>query len=63
MNPLTEHIIDSYQKFGGTVRCRAVVASSIRTIESLLDTEQQIVDLALLGKQSIPYRKLKPVTL
>ena len=39
----------------------AVSAASIRTRESLRDTEQRIADLALLGKQIDTYRKLKPV--
>lgn len=42
-------------------RCDAVAAASIRTRESLRDTEQQIADLALLGKQIDTYRKMKPV--
>jgi len=42
-------------------RCDAVAAASIRTRESLRDTEQRIADLALLGKQIDTYRKLKPV--
>ena len=42
-------------------RCDAVAAASIRTRESLRDVEQQITDLALLGKQIDTYRKLKPV--
>ena len=42
-------------------RCDAVAAASIRTRESLRDTEQQIADLSLLGKQIDTYRKLKPV--
>ena len=42
-------------------RCDAVSAASIRTKESLRDTEQQIADLDLLGKQIDTYRKLKPV--
>ena len=42
-------------------RCDAIVAASIRTRESLRDTEQRIADLALLGKQIDTYRKLKPV--
>ena len=42
-------------------RCDAVAATSIRTRESLRDTEQRIADLALLGKQIDTYRKLKPV--
>ena len=41
--------------------CDAVAAASIRTRESLRDTEQRIADLALLGKQIDAYRKLKPV--
>lgn len=42
-------------------RCDAVAAASIRTRESLRDTEQRITDLALLGKQIDTYRKLKPI--
>ena len=42
-------------------RCDAVAAASIRTREALRDTEQQITDLALLGKQIDTYHKLKPV--
>ena len=42
-------------------RCDAVSAASIRTREGLRDVEQQITDLALLGKQIDTYRKLKPV--
>ena len=42
-------------------RCDAVAAASIRTRESLRDTEQRITNLALLGKQIDTYRKLKPV--
>ena len=42
-------------------RCDAIATASIRTRESLRDTEQQITDLALLGKQIDTYRKLKPV--
>ena len=42
-------------------RCDAVSAASIRTRESLRDTEQRITNLALLGKQIDTYRKLKPV--
>ena len=38
-----------------------VAAASIRTRESLRDTEQRITNLALLGKQIDTYRKLKPV--
>ena len=41
--------------------CDAVAAASIRTRESLRDTEQRITDLTLLGKQIDTYRKLKPV--
>ena len=59
MNFLTEHGIGSYEEL--VERCDAVAAASIRTKESLLDTEQQIADLALLGKQIDTYRKLKPV--
>lgn len=59
MNFLTEHGIGSYEELGE--RCDAVAAASIRTRESLRDTEQRIADLALLGKQIDTYRKLKPV--
>ena len=59
MNFLTEHGIGSYEEL--VERCDAVVAASIRTRENLRDTEQQIADLALLGKQIDTYRKLKPV--
>ena len=59
MNFLTEHGIGSYEEL--LERCDAVSAASIRVRESLRDTEQQIADLALLGKQIDTYRKLKPV--
>lgn len=59
MNFLTEHGIGSYEEL--VERCDAVAAASIRTRESLRDTEQRIADLALLGKQIDTYRKLKPV--
>ena len=59
MNFLTEHGIGSYEEF--VERCDAVAAASIRTRESLRDTEQWIADLSLLGKQIDTYRKLKPV--
>ena len=59
MNFLTEHGIGSYEEL--VERCDAVSAASIRTRESLRDTEQRIADLALLGKQINTYRKLKPV--
>ena len=59
MNFLTEHGIGSYEELAE--RCDAVAAVSIRTRESLRDVEQQITDLALLGKQIDTYRKLKPV--
>lgn len=59
MNFLTEHGIGSYEEL--MERCDAVAAASIRTRESLRDVEQQITDLALLGKQIDTYRKLKPV--
>ena len=42
-------------------RCDAIAAASIRTRESLRDTDQRITNLALLGKQIDTYRKLKPV--
>ena len=42
-------------------RCDAIAAASIRTRESLRDTEQRISDLSLLEKQIDTYRKLKPV--
>ena len=59
MNFLTEHGIGSYEEL--MERCDAVAATSIRTRESLRDTEQRIADLSLLGKQIDTYRKLKPV--
>ena len=59
MNFLTEHGIGSYEEL--VERCNAVSAASIRTRESLRDTEQRIADLSLLGKQIDTYRKLKPV--
>ena len=59
MNFLTEHGINSYEEL--VERCDAVAAASIRTRESLRDTEQRIADLALLGKQIDTYRKLKSV--
>ena len=59
MNFLTEHGIGSYEEL--VERCDAVATASIRTREGLRDTEQQIADLALLGKQIDTYRKLKPV--
>lgn len=59
MNFLTEHGIGSYEEL--VERCNAVSDASIRTKESLRDTEQRIADLALLGKQIDTYRKLKPV--
>ena len=59
MNFLTEHGIGSYEEL--VERCEAVAAASIRTRESLRDTERQITTLTLLGKQIDTYRKLKPV--
>ncbi|MGI5906761.1 MAG: hypothetical protein ACOX85_11005 [Candidatus Pararuminococcus gallinarum] len=59
MNFLTEHGIGRYEEL--VERCDAVAAASIRTRESLRDTEQRIADLALLRKQIDTYRKLKPV--
>lgn len=59
MNFLTEHDIGSYEEL--VERCDAVSVASIRTRESLRDTEQWIADLAILGKQIDTYRKLKPV--
>ena len=59
MNFLTEHSIGSYAEL--VERCDAIAAASIRTRESLRDTEQRIADLSLLGKQIDTYRKLKPV--
>ena len=59
MNFLAEHGIGSYEEL--EERYDAVAAASIRTRESLRDTEQRIADLALLGKQIDTYRKLKPV--
>ena len=59
MNFLAEHGIGSYEEL--EERCDAVAAASIRTKESLRDTEQRIADLSLLEKQIDTYRKLKPV--
>ena len=59
MNFLTEHGIGSYEEL--VERCDAVSAASIRTRESLRDTEQRIAELSLLEKQIDTYRKLKPV--
>ena len=59
MNFLIEHGIGSYEEL--VERCDAVSAASIRTRKSLRDVEQQLTDLALLGKQIDSYRKLKPV--
>ena len=59
MNFLTEHGIGSYEEL--VELCDAIAAVSIRTRESLRDTEQRIADLSLLGKQIDTYRKLKPV--
>ena len=59
MNFLTEHGIGSYEEL--VERCDAVAAASIRTRERLRDTEQQIAELAILGKQINTYRKLKSV--
>ncbi len=59
MNFLTEHGIGSYEEL--VERCDAVATASIRTRESLRDTEQRITDRDLLGKQIDTYRKLKPV--
>ncbi len=52
MNFLTEHGIGSYEEL--VERCDAVAAASIRTRESLRDTEQRIADLALLESRSTP---------
>ena len=59
MNFLTEHGIGSYEEL--VERCDAVAAASIRTRESLRDTEQRITNLALIGKQIDTYRELKPI--
>lgn len=59
MNFLTEHGIGSYEEL--VERCDAVAAASIRTRESLRDTEQRITNLALIGRQIDTYRKLKPI--
>ena len=59
INFLTEHGIGSYEELAE--QCDAIAAASIRTRESLRDTEQQITDLTLLGKQIDTYRKLKPI--
>lgn len=59
MNNLSEHGIGNYEEL--VERCDAIAAASIRTRKALRDAEQQIADLALLGKQIDTYRKLKPV--
>ena len=59
MNFLTEHGINTYEEL--VERCDAIAAASIRTRESLRDTDQRITNLALLRKQIDTYRKLKPV--
>lgn len=59
MNFLAEHGISSYEEL--VERCDAVSAASIRTRENVRDVEQQITDLAILGKQIDTYHKLKPV--
>lgn len=59
MNFLTEHGISTYEEL--VERCDVIAAASIHTRENLRDTEQQIADLALLGRQIDTYRKLKPV--
>ena len=59
MNFVTKHGIGSYEEL--VERCDAVAAASIRTRESLRDTEQRTADLALPGKQIDTYQKLKPV--
>ena len=58
MNFLPEQSIDRYEEFAE--RCDDV-AVTIRTRERLRDMEQQITNLALMGKQIDTYRKLKPV--
>lgn len=58
MNFLPEQGIDSYEEF---VERFDAVAAAIRTRESLRDMEQQITNLALMGKQIDTYHKLKPV--
>lgn len=59
MNFLTEHGISTYEEL--VEQCDTIAAASIRTRENIRDTEQQITNLALLGKQIDTYRKLKPV--
>ena len=59
MNFLAEHGIGSYEEL--EERCDAVAAAAIRAREDLRDIEQQITELALMGKQIDAYRKLKPV--
>lgn len=41
--------------------CDVVAVTSIYTRESRLDTEEQITDLTLLGKQIDTYYKLTPI--
>ena len=59
MNFLTEHGISTYEEL--VEQCDTIAAASIRTRENIRNTEQQITNLALLGKQIDTYRKLKPV--
>lgn len=58
MNFITEHGIGSYEELAE--RSDAASAATIRTRESLRDTEQKIAELALLSKHIATYRKLKP---
>ena len=58
MNFITERGIGSYEELAE--RSDAASAATIRTRESLRDTEQKIDELALLSKHIATYRKLKP---
>ena len=61
MEEIRERLDQIWQLQRRILWCDAVAAASIRTRESLRDTEQRITDLSLLGKQIDTYRKLKPV--
>ncbi len=58
MNFITERGIGSYEELAE--RSDAASAATIRTRESLRDTEQKIAELSLLSKHITTYRKLKP---
>lgn len=59
MNFLTKHVIGSYEEL--MEQCDAVATTSVHTMKSPRNTELQIVNLTLLGKQTDIYCKLEPV--